>query len=160
VTAPPGPSHGSAATPPVGAGATTHAEHRAEPHAEPDAGAVAEGVLRALPEPALLVTAAGTIVAANAPAAALFGTPSAALRGAALTDHLADAPAHVGRYLDACARTRAPIPGALRVRSAARPERRARAWWAPWCDRARRPRRRSSSCASGPTRGRAPASRC
>jgi len=111
VTAPPGPSQGSAATPPVGAGATTHAE--------PHAGAVAEGVLGALPEPAVLVTTAGTIVAANAPAAALFGTPSAALRGARLADHLADAPAHVGRYLDACARTRAPIPGALRVRSAA-----------------------------------------
>jgi signal transduction histidine kinase len=90
---------------------------------DPDAGSaatpdtLAEGLLRSLPEPALLVTRAGAILAANAAAAALFGAPAAALRGTQLVDLVTDAPGDVARYLDACARTSAPLPGALHPRA-------------------------------------------
>jgi signal transduction histidine kinase len=81
--------------------------------------ALAEGLLRSLPEPALLVTRAGAILAANPAAAALFGAPAAALRGTPLVHLVADAPGDVARYLDACARTSAPLPGALHLRALA-----------------------------------------
>jgi signal transduction histidine kinase len=48
----------------------------------------------------------------------LFGAPAAVLRGTRLMEHVADAPHDVARYLDACARTRSPIPGALHPRAA------------------------------------------
>jgi signal transduction histidine kinase len=93
---------------------------------DPDTGsaatpdALAEGLLRSLPEPALLVTRAGAIFAANAAAAALFGAPAAALRGTPLVDLVTDAPGDVARYLDAYARTSAPLPGVLHPRAPAR----------------------------------------
>ncbi|HEU4641611.1 MAG TPA: HAMP domain-containing sensor histidine kinase [Gemmatimonadaceae bacterium] len=71
------------------------------------------GLLRALPEPALLVTDAGAIFAANAAAAALFGTPRQTLRDAALARFVADEHPRLARYLAACSRSGSPLPGVL-----------------------------------------------
>ena len=83
------------------------------------ADTLAVGLLRALPDAALFVTTTGEILAANSAAAALFGVPPAELQHARLADLVADAPSDVARYLDSCARTRSPLPGALRPRPAA-----------------------------------------
>jgi len=104
VTAPSDPDDGSAAAPAVAAASLD---------------SLSDGLLRALPEPTLLVTRAGAILAVNAAAALLFGAPPAALRGTRLADRVTDAPGDVARYLDACARTRSPVPGALHPRAPA-----------------------------------------
>ncbi len=86
----------------------------------PDAAAIglAEGVILALPEPAMLVRRDGIILAVNAAAAHLFATNAAALHGQPLAQWLHDAPDTVATYLAACARTRSPLPGAVRRRAA------------------------------------------
>ena len=84
---------------------------RPETHAE----SLADAVLLALPEPALITTTDGQIITTNAAAAALIGLTPAELRCTRLTDHVTDAPTEVARYLDACARTRSPLPGALHL---------------------------------------------
>jgi PAS domain S-box-containing protein len=65
------------------------------------------------PESLLLITVRGTILAANGPAGAFAGRRAPTLAGSRLFDLVTTPPAQVTAYLQACARTRAMLPGAL-----------------------------------------------
>jgi len=87
------------------------------------AGAIEEGiatVLRALPEPALVVEPDGAIAQANRAAALRLG-PAAAPGGALTALFPAEDPAALARfltYLDRCAGSHTPLPGAVVLRCA------------------------------------------
>lgn len=72
-------------------------------------------LLRALAEPALLVTSHGHIVAHSEAFGTLRGVKDGGLLGARLQS-MVDNPTAIDRLLDACGRTRAPLPGAMQLR--------------------------------------------
>lgn len=74
---------------------------------------------RLFPEPLFLVTAPGTVLAGNDAAGALVGRREAALAGTPLVDLVTTPPAQVTTYLQACARTRSLLVGALTFRDPA-----------------------------------------
>jgi signal transduction histidine kinase len=76
-------------------------------------------IAQLLPDPLLLLSRGGSVVAANAAAAARLGVPAAALEGRALADVIGDP--GVPAYLARCLRSTGPLPGAFT--SAARDER-------------------------------------
>src|SRR5512134_2157149 len=71
---------------------------------------------RLFPEPLLLVSGQGAILAANEAAGTLVGRRGSALAGMSLFDLVTTPPAQVSRYLQACARTRSLLFGALTFR--------------------------------------------
>lgn len=70
-----------------------------------------------LPEPLFLVSAEGVCLAANRGAGRRLQIPIGELRQMPLTEFLADAAPAVARYLNACARTSDPVPGALTLKT-------------------------------------------
>ena len=70
-----------------------------------------------LPEPTLLVSAGGTVLAANRATGERLGVSPDALRGRPLSDAVTEPPDDVAKYLRACSRSRQLVLGALTVLS-------------------------------------------
>ncbi len=77
-------------------------------------------VLALLPEAALLVSADGTIQAANERAGDILGGGATRLDGRRLSDFAAEDAHSIAQYLRLCARSTRPVPGALTLKSEAR----------------------------------------
>ena len=70
-------------------------------------------IARVLPEPLLLISGQGQILAANPAATAILGLPSQALQRVKLWDLVTNPSEQVKGYLNACARSREMVLGAL-----------------------------------------------
>lgn len=79
------------------------------------ADSLARHLCDALPEAVFLVDLKGTVALANGRAARLLGRPADGIAGRPLAEFVAGDPAPVRAYLARCARSGAPLPGALRL---------------------------------------------